>query len=154
VYGTPFFIEADLPLKDENQGVRFEHLMIAQDTGSAIVGPARADIFWGAGERAGQVASHVHHFGNVAVLVPRDIDPVGAGARMPLPPQRPPLPAEAKAKVGTKAGTKTGTKAGTNTGINTRAAKSSGVQPDSMQLERSMRGSQDVPKSHDTIRSR
>jgi membrane-bound lytic murein transglycosylase A len=150
VYGTPFFIEADLPLKDENQGVRFEHLMIAQDTGSAIVGPARADIFWGAGERAGQVASHVHHFGNVAVLVPRDIDPVGAGARMPLPPQRPPLPAEAKAKVGTK----TGTKAGTNAGINTRAAKSSAVQPDSMPLERSMRGSQDVPKSHDTIRSR
>ena len=27
--------------------------MIAQDTGSAIVGPARADIFWGAGDRGG-----------------------------------------------------------------------------------------------------
>ena len=96
VYGTPFFIEADLPLTDEKRGIRFDHLMIAQDTGSAIVGPARADIFWGAGDRAGQIASHVHHPGSFAILVPRDIDPVWV--RMPLPPQKPPPPAEAKAK--------------------------------------------------------
>jgi membrane-bound lytic murein transglycosylase A len=96
VYGTPFFIEADLPLSDEKQAMRFGHLMIAQDTGSAIVGPARADIFWGAGDRAGQLASHVHHPGNVTMLVPRELDPVTTGARMPLPPPRPPPPAEIK----------------------------------------------------------
>src|SRR6516165_7134692 len=96
VYGTPFFIEADLPLTDEKRGDHFDHLMIAQDTGSAIVGPARADIFWGAGERAGQLASHVHHAGTFAMLVPRELDPVWV--RMPLPPQKPPPPAEAKAK--------------------------------------------------------
>jgi membrane-bound lytic murein transglycosylase A len=90
VYGTPFFIEAELPLGDEKRALPFDHLMIAQDTGSAIVGPARADIFWGAGDRAGQLASHVHHPGNVAMLVPRELDPVATGARMPLPPQRPP----------------------------------------------------------------
>ena len=134
VYGTPFFIEADLPLTDEKRGVRFDHLMIAQDTGSAIVGPARADIFWGAGDRAGQLASHVHHLGNVVMLVPREIDPVAAGARMPLPPQKPPLPAEAKAK--------------------TRSTKSSAVRPYSMQLGRSMRGLQDVPKFRETIPGR
>jgi membrane-bound lytic murein transglycosylase A len=94
VYGTPFFIDADLPLIDESG--HFDHLMIAQDTGSAIVGPARADIFWGAGDQAGQLASHVHHPGNFAMLVPRELDPVAAGARMPLPPQRPAPPAEAK----------------------------------------------------------
>ena len=101
VYGTPFFIDADLPLAGEKQSNHFDHLMIAQDTGSAIVGPARADIFWGAGDRAGQLASHVHQFGNVAMLVPRELDPAAAGARMPLPPQRPappPPPAEAKVK--------------------------------------------------------
>jgi len=138
VYGTPFFIDADLPLNDENRGVHFEHLMIAQDTGSAIVGPARADIFWGAGERAGQLASHVHHLGNVTMLVPRDIDPVLAGARMPLPPQKPPPPAEAKAKTKTK----------------TQSTKSSAVQPYSTQPDRSMRGLQSLPKSRETIRSR
>jgi len=98
VYGTPFFIDADLPLSDEKRGNHFDHLMIAQDTGSAIVGPARADIFWGAGDRAGQLASHVHHPGNFAMLVPRELDPVAAGARMPLPPQRPAPPAEANAR--------------------------------------------------------
>jgi membrane-bound lytic murein transglycosylase A len=96
VYGTPFFIEADLPLTDEKRTLHFGHLMIAQDTGSAIVGPARADIFWGAGDRAGQLASHVHHPGNVAMLIPRELDPVATGARMPLPPRRPPPPAEIK----------------------------------------------------------
>jgi membrane-bound lytic murein transglycosylase A len=98
VYGTPFFIQADLPLTGEKRSVSFGHLMIAQDTGSAIVGPARADIFWGSGDRAGQVASHVHHPGNFAMLVPRELDPVAAGERMPLPPQKPLVPAEAKAR--------------------------------------------------------
>jgi membrane-bound lytic murein transglycosylase A len=102
VYGTPFFIDADLPLTDEKPGSRFDHLMIAQDTGSAIIGPARADIFWGAGDRAGQLASHVHHPGNFAMLVPRELDPVAAGARMPLPPQRPAPPAEVKVRTPSK----------------------------------------------------
>jgi membrane-bound lytic murein transglycosylase A len=102
VYGTPFFIQADLPLTGEKRSVSFGHLMIAQDTGSAIVGPARADIFWGSGDRAGQVASHVHHPGNLAMLVPRQLDPVVAGERMPLPPRKPLVPAEAKARTGSE----------------------------------------------------
>jgi membrane-bound lytic murein transglycosylase A len=93
VYGTPFFIHADLPaLNGEKPSVKFDRLMIAQDTGSAIVGPARADIFWGAGDRAGQLAGRVHQHGDFAMLVPRELDPVAAGARMPLPPQKPPVP--------------------------------------------------------------
>jgi peptidoglycan lytic transglycosylase A len=96
VYGTPFFIQADLPLTGEKRSVAFDRLMIAQDTGSAIVGPARADIFWGAGDRAGQLANHVHHPGNFALLVPRELDPVTTGARMPLPPEKPSFIAQAK----------------------------------------------------------
>jgi len=136
VYGTPFFIDADLPLTDEKRSSHFDHLMIAQDTGSAIVGPARADIFWGAGDRAGQLASHVHHPGNFAMLVPRELDPVAAGARMPLPPQKPAPPAEAK--------------------VRTRSAISSAVQPHSMQIRRPIRRSQNVPKPGEgwTMRSR
>ena len=49
-YGLPFWIEADLPWADESARP-FRRLMIAQDTGSAIVGPARADIFFGSGGR-------------------------------------------------------------------------------------------------------
>jgi membrane-bound lytic murein transglycosylase A len=132
VYGTPFFIDADLPLAGEKQGGRFGHLMIAQDTGSAIVGPARADLFWGAGDRAGQLASHVHQAGNVAMLVPRELDPASAAARMPLPPQRPAppappaRPAEAKAKAPSKT--------------------SSAVQSHAVQARRPIRGLQYVPR--------
>ena len=96
VYGTPFFIQADLPLTGEKRSVSFDRSMIAQDTGSAIVGPARADIFRGAGDRAGQLANHVHHPGNFALLVPREIDPVTAAARIPLPPEKPCFIAQAK----------------------------------------------------------
>src|SRR5262249_19826015 len=41
VYGIPFFIEAKLPIAGEEPTTPFHRLMIAQDTGSAIVGPAR-----------------------------------------------------------------------------------------------------------------
>ena len=97
VYGTPFFLQAGLPLSAGSKSIRFDRLMIAQDTGSAIVGPARADIFWGAGEEAGRVAGGVHHRATFAMLVPREVDPVAAGTRMPLPPEKPSLTVEANA---------------------------------------------------------
>src|SRR5437764_15333234 len=53
VYGTPFFIEGELPIESERSRTPFRRLMIAQDTGSAIVGPARADSYFGAGGAAG-----------------------------------------------------------------------------------------------------
>ena len=89
VYGTPFFIQAGLPLTGEKRTENFDRLMIAQDTGSAIVGPARADIYWGAGDRAAQLAGRFHQAGNFAMLVPEELDPVAAGERMPLPPEKP-----------------------------------------------------------------
>ena len=60
--------------------------MIAQDTGSAIVGPARADLFFGAGDEAGQMAGRIKQAGRFTMLLPRELDPTAAGARMPLPP--------------------------------------------------------------------
>jgi membrane-bound lytic murein transglycosylase A len=98
VYGTPFFLKAGLPLTTKNQPIRFDRLMIAQDTGSAIVGPARADMFWGAGQEAGRLAGGVHHPAMFAMLVPREVDPVAAGARVPLPPHKPPLTGEVDAR--------------------------------------------------------
>ena len=66
-FGTPFFIDApDLSLG----GPPFQRLMIAQDTGSAILGPARADIFVGSGDSAGRLAGRVRHPGDFFVLLP------------------------------------------------------------------------------------
>ncbi len=89
VYGTPFFIEAELPLENARTNAPFRRTMIAQDTGSAIVGPARADLFFGAGDEAGQVAGRIRQPGRFAMLLPREIDPVAAGAQMPLPLTKP-----------------------------------------------------------------
>jgi membrane-bound lytic murein transglycosylase A len=86
VYGTPFFIEADLPLSGARNTTAFRRTMIAQDTGSAIVGPARADLFFGAGDEAGQMAGRIKQAGRFTMLLPRELDPSAAGARMPLPP--------------------------------------------------------------------
>src|SRR6516225_5694721 len=73
-YGTPFFIEADLPPTGAGSQQPFRRLMIAQDTGSAIVGPARADLFFGAGEEAGKLAGGIQQSGRFAMLVPRELD--------------------------------------------------------------------------------
>ena len=89
-YGTPFFIDADLPLSAPGTSEPFRRTMIAQDTGSAIVGPARADLYFGAGVEAGRVAGRIRQAGRFAMLVPREIDPVVAGTKMPLPRIRPP----------------------------------------------------------------
>ena len=98
VYGTPFFIQTLLPLSNDMRTASFDRLMIAQDTGSAIVGPARADIYWGAGDQAGHNAGRVRHPGKFVMLVPRELDPVAAGERTPLPPERPPPAAKASVK--------------------------------------------------------
>jgi peptidoglycan lytic transglycosylase A len=98
VYGTPFFIQARLSLTTNKLTASFDRLMIAQDTGSAIVGPARADVYFGAGDQAGEVAGRLHNPGNFVMLVPREIDPVVAGEQMPLPRQKPPFLLLASAK--------------------------------------------------------
>jgi membrane-bound lytic murein transglycosylase A len=68
-YGAPFWIDADLPWRDAAPSP-FHRLLIAQDTGSAIVGPARADIFFGSGEEAGVRAGGIRHDATFAVLLP------------------------------------------------------------------------------------
>jgi len=48
--------------------------MVAQDTGGAITGPVRGDIFFGTGERAGAHAGVMNAPGRYFVLLPRGIE--------------------------------------------------------------------------------
>ena len=89
VYGTPFFVEGTLPIESERAQTPFRRLMVSQDTGSAIVGPARADIYFGAGVEAGRVAGRLKHGARFVMLVPKSLDPVAAGKRVLLPAARP-----------------------------------------------------------------
>lgn len=70
-YGVPVFVEAELPLQPGGALTPFNRLMIAQDTGSAIVGPARGDLFFGAGPQAAEIAGGIRHAGSFTLLVPR-----------------------------------------------------------------------------------
>ena len=89
VYGTPFFISADLPIANEKTATKFRRLVFAQDTGSAIVGPARADIYFGAGAEAARMAGRIRNPGAFAMLLPRALDPALTARDQPLPRQRP-----------------------------------------------------------------
>src|SRR5216683_3336830 len=89
VYGTPFFIEGELPIESEQSKTPFHRLMIAQDTGSAIVGPARADLYFGAGVDAGRVSGRLRHTMRFVILVPKSLDPSARGRQMPVPDARP-----------------------------------------------------------------
>ncbi len=89
VYGTPFFISGDLPIDSDKSNTPFRRLMVAQDTGSAIVGPARADLYFGAGQDAGKIAGRLRNFAQFAMLLPKSLDPVARGRTMPLPADRP-----------------------------------------------------------------
>ena len=89
VYGTPFFIEGSLPIESDTSNTPFRKLMIAQDTGSAIIGPARADIYFGAGAEAGRVAGRLKNPARFVMLLPNSLDPVPRGKTVPLPDDRP-----------------------------------------------------------------
>jgi membrane-bound lytic murein transglycosylase A len=89
VYGTPFFIEGSLPIESDTSATPFRRLMVAQDTGSAIIGPARADIYFGAGAEAGRVAGRLKNPARFVLLLPKSLDPVARGRTVPLPEARP-----------------------------------------------------------------
>ena len=67
----PAFVPLGAPVWVEKEGqLPFNRLMIAQDTGSAIKGPQRADIFFGTGDLAGRAAGKLRDPGRMVVLLP------------------------------------------------------------------------------------
>jgi membrane-bound lytic murein transglycosylase A len=96
IYGTPIWIDAKFPLKSDAPEDAFQHLMVAQDTGSAIRGVARADIYFGHGPDAPHIAGRIKQFGAFVMLVPRSVEVKGT-IDIPLPKPRPrDIVAEAK----------------------------------------------------------
>jgi membrane-bound lytic murein transglycosylase A len=69
-YGLPVFVSTEVP-SDGGAREPFRRLMVAQDTGTAIVGEGRGDIFFGAGDGAGRQAGLMRASGDFIVLWPR-----------------------------------------------------------------------------------
>jgi membrane-bound lytic murein transglycosylase A len=70
MFGTPVWLDTAVPTGDEGGMTPFRHLLIAQDTGSAIKGLARGDVYWGFGEAAGRLAGPMKSAGTMTVLLP------------------------------------------------------------------------------------
>jgi membrane-bound lytic murein transglycosylase A len=66
--GAPFFLVTTHPVT----GAPLQRLMLAQDTGGAIRGAIRADLFWGLGPAAGDAAGRMRHDGALWLLWPVD----------------------------------------------------------------------------------
>ena len=64
--GSPVWIEA----RDPRDGRMLRRLVMAQDTGGAIRGAARADLFWGWGEAAARAAGPMQERATLHVLEP------------------------------------------------------------------------------------
>lgn len=70
-YGTPIWIETTRPVVGKAGATEvYRRLMIAQDSGTAIKGPARGDIFFGATPQAGEWAGRMVGGGRAIVLIP------------------------------------------------------------------------------------
>ncbi|WP_336490732.1 murein transglycosylase A [Methylobacterium nigriterrae] len=67
-YGLPFWLEGRLPGAEPGEAGR---LVVAADTGSAIVGPARGDLYLGTGEGAGVAAGNLRDPVGFVVLLPK-----------------------------------------------------------------------------------
>jgi membrane-bound lytic murein transglycosylase A len=64
--GAPVFVASTVP-----DGRLWDHLVLAQDLGSAVAGQARVDIFWGVGPDAADRAGRMHQAGSLWLLLPR-----------------------------------------------------------------------------------
>ncbi len=67
--GIPIWLDVDHPV----QGQRLRRLVMAQDTGGAIKGAIRGDLYWGQGEKASKMAGPMKSRGYYFLLVPRSI---------------------------------------------------------------------------------
>lgn len=70
--GVPVWLDTTDPSR---RGAPLRRLMVAQDTGGAITGPVRGDVFWGYGEEAASAAGAMKETGRAYLLLPNGVKP-------------------------------------------------------------------------------
>lgn len=81
--GVPIWLDVTAPTGPTTEAGKpsmepFRQLMVAQDTGGAIKGAIRGDVYWGAGVDAGWIAGHMSNMGSWYMLLPNAV-----AARLP-----------------------------------------------------------------------
>lgn len=80
-YGLPVWLSGQLPTEERGRTEPLQRLTVIQDTGSAIVGAARFDLFYGSGPDAGFVAGLTRHGVDAVVLWPKGVGQTLPGKR-------------------------------------------------------------------------
>ena len=70
-YGVPLWLDTTRPAAPGQPEAALQRLMLAQDTGGAIRGPVRGDVFWGFGPEAGEIAGRMKQRGHWWLLLPK-----------------------------------------------------------------------------------
>ena len=73
MFGTPIWLDTKVPSGPASELQPFRHLMIAQDTGTAIKGVVRGDVYWGWGNKAALIAGQMKSKGFMIVLLPKKL---------------------------------------------------------------------------------
>ena len=72
--GIPVWLETTAPDPDTAKpDQRFHRLLVMQDTGGAIRGPVRGDVYWGYSPDAGSIAGRMRSEGRMTVWLPRSV---------------------------------------------------------------------------------
>ena len=79
--GVPVWIDSFAPTGADGKSEPFQGLLVTQDTGSALKGSVRGDVFWGSGDDAGAIAGRMAASGRIFILLPRPRaqQPAGTG---------------------------------------------------------------------------
>jgi membrane-bound lytic murein transglycosylase A len=70
---TPVWVDTRAPTSPRGRVAAYRHLLIAQDTGGAIIGTMRGDIYWGQDRDAVALGRRVNNPGRMWLLLPRTI---------------------------------------------------------------------------------
>lgn len=71
--GSLLWLETTVPIPHREENAPFRQLMVAQDTGTAILGVQRGDVFWGPGADAAEIAGRMKQSGKLVALIPRSL---------------------------------------------------------------------------------
>ncbi len=72
-YGTPIWVDTTLPKTKNYIDRKYRRLFIMQDTGGAIKGGIRGDIFFGHGKRSEEIACYMNNKGRQYALFPKSV---------------------------------------------------------------------------------
>jgi membrane-bound lytic murein transglycosylase A len=72
-FSTPIWVDTRAPIRGGTGTAAWQHLVVAQDTGGAILGPVRADLYWGDDDAAADVSGRMGGSGREWFLLPHDL---------------------------------------------------------------------------------